>query len=80
MEGLAKPGFYLFKILKILYWSIDDLKCCVSFTCMQSDLLIHVHISILFQILFPYRLVQRDKLGGCDQHIHTIFCSYPRFS
>ena len=24
----------------------------------QSDLVIHVHVSILFQILFPFRLLQ----------------------
>ena len=42
----------------LIYCPIVDLQCCISFCCMQSELFIHRHISTLFQILFPYRLLQ----------------------
>ena len=42
--------FYYFKIninlIFILYWSIVDLQCYVSFRCTASDSVIHIHISI----------------------------------
>ena len=56
-------GNYLYGIyivlgfLKFLFQSILDLRCCVSDT-QQSDLLIHIHICILFQMLFLYTLLQ----------------------
>ena len=31
----------------------------------QSDLVIHIHISILLQIIFPYRLIQNFFFFGC---------------
>ena len=46
-------SFFIF----IVYWSILDVVL-VSDT-QQNDLVIHIHISILFQILFPCRLLQR---------------------
>ena len=42
------PHFLMF----ILYWSIIDLECFVSFRCT----VINIHKSILFQIIFPFRL------------------------
>ena len=33
------------------YWSITDLQCCDNF-CWTSDSVIHMHTSILFQILY----------------------------
>ena len=59
---LILPGwllnFFFFNLIFILYWSIVDLQCCVSFRCTESDSVIHTPISILFQILFPYRLLR----------------------
>ena len=31
---------------------------------LQSDLVIHIHVSILFQILFPYRLLQNIEYSS----------------
>ena len=45
--------FYIF----ILYWNIVNFHCCVS-DVWQSDSVIHTHISILFQVLSSYRLLQ----------------------
>ena len=36
---------------------IVDLQYCVSFRCRESDSVIHVHTYILFQILFPFKLL-----------------------
>ena len=47
----------IFFLIFTLYWSIVDLQHCVSGV-QQSDLVIHIHISILFQVFFPYRLLQ----------------------
>ena len=46
----------LFKLLKIEIWLIYNVVL-ISGT-QQSDSVIHIHISILFQILFSYRLSQ----------------------
>ena len=43
--------FLFFKKNCIFYWSRVGLQCCVSFRCTASDPVIHIHISILFQIL-----------------------------
>ena len=45
-------GFLIF----ILCRSIIGSQCCVS-GIQQSDSVIHTHVSILFQILFPHRLL-----------------------
>ena len=50
----------------ILFWSIVDLQCCVSFKCTAEWFqvysrvipVIHIRVFILFQILFPYRFLQ----------------------
>ena len=63
-------SFPFFKILfsfflnLVLYWSIVDLQCCVSFRCTADDSVIHVHTPILFQILFPDRLLQKIELSS----------------
>ena len=44
-------------LIFILYWSIVDLQCCISGV-QQRDSVIHIHIAILSQILFPHRLLQ----------------------
>ena len=34
----------------------------------QSDSIIHIHVSILFQILFPFRLLQNTEQSPlCDK-------------
>ena len=43
------------------YWSIVDLQCCVSFRYTQSVSVIHIHISTLFKIIFPYESLQSIK-------------------
>ena len=56
--------FWFFKVLIFtVYWSIVDLQCCVSFSIQQSDSVIHIFI--LFQILFPYRLLQNIEWSFC---------------
>ena len=49
--------FLKFNLIFILYWSIVDLQCCISGV-QQRDSVIHIHIAILSQILFPHRLLQ----------------------
>ena len=51
--------FCLFLIF-ILYWSIVDLRYCVSFRYTAKGFShIHIHISILFEIIFPYRFITK---------------------
>ena len=42
----------------ILYWSIVDIQCFAVSGVQQSDSVTHIHLSILFQILLPYRLLE----------------------
>ena len=44
--------FYTTLLIFILYWSIVDLQCVLVSGVQQSDSVIHIHISTLFQILF----------------------------
>ena len=37
--------------------NIIDLQCCISFWYTQSDSVVHIHVSILSQILSPFRLL-----------------------
>ena len=50
----TKPFFLLFK--KIFFCHIVALQCCV-YTIQQSESVIHVHISLLFWISFPFVVV-----------------------
>ena len=44
------------------FWSIIDLQCCVnSWYIALWFIYTHTHIYILFQIFFPYRLLQNIK-------------------
>ena len=52
------PEVQLFFFFFNFYWSIVDLQCCFSSGVQQSESVIHIHISTLFQILFPYRSLQ----------------------
>ena len=40
------------------YWSIADLQCCVVSDVQKSESIIHIYMSILFQVIFPFRLFQ----------------------
>ena len=52
---------------KTFSWSISDVQCCISFMCIAKQFSsyiyihirthIHTHIYVLFQNLFPYRLL-----------------------
>ena len=51
--------FYFFNLIFILYRGIVDLQCCVSFRYTAKWFsYTYIYISILFQVLFPYRLLQ----------------------
>ena len=41
------------------HWSVIDLQCCVSFHCIAKWLSYTLHVSILFQILFLFRLLKK---------------------
>ena len=56
----------LFCRLKMLYYvgvSLNN-KVVVS-SVQQSDSVIHIHVSLLFQILFPFRLLQNFSRVLC---------------
>ena len=66
VNSVIQTDFFkcFFNVVFILYWNIGDLQCCVSFAVQQSDSVIHVHKSTLFQILSPYRLLQNTELSS----------------
>ena len=45
-------------------WSIVDLQCCVSFRCTAN-----IYTYVLFQVLFPYRLLQNTE---CSSLCYTV--------
>ena len=74
-------SLFLNLIFIILHWCIVDLQCCVS-AVQQSDSVIHMHISILFQILFHigyYRLFSRVPCATQEvlvDHLRLFLRSY----
>ena len=52
----------LFQIFFILYWSIVDLQCCISFRCTENVLCIDIDILLFkfFSHLVFYRIASRD--------------------
>ena len=65
----------------ILYWStiLKLVNNVLVSGAQQSDSVIHVHVSILFQVLFPFRLLQNIeqsslgyKVGPCWLYILSI--------
>ena len=74
-------SFSLFK--KVSFCTILDLQCCVSFRRMAERFIIHIHICILFQILFLFGLLQVIEqnslwytVGPCWLSIlNTIVCT-----
>ena len=61
-KSLFPVCFYLFMQINFC-WSIVDLQCCVS-ALLQSESVILICISILFQILFPHGSLQSVKFPG----------------
>ena len=69
---------------KKFYWSIQLIYSVLDSGVLQNDSVIHIHIFILFQILFPYRLSQNIKqsplcytIGPCWLSIlHIQQCLY----
>ena len=53
---------YCFSLVFILHWSTVNSHVVFLSSAQQNDLVTHIHTSILFQILFPYRLLQRKVL------------------
>ena len=56
----CKQFICIFLISNILYWAVLIYNVLVS-GLQQSDSVIQIHMSILFQILFPVRLLQNIK-------------------
>ena len=66
---------FFFHFLKF-YWSIVDLQCRDNFCCTAGDSVIHIlhiHTSIFFQILFPYRFAQ--NIGSPADRLFHIYNS-----
>ena len=64
-----------FFLLFILYWSIVDYQFCVGFLGVQPSGSV-IHVSILFQILFPFRLlhnIEQSSLCPCWLSIFAYF-------
>ena len=58
---------FLFGLLKMLYYvgvSLNNKVVIVS-SVQQSDSVIHIYVSVLFQILFPFRLLQNFSRVLC---------------
>ena len=84
---VQKGILFIYSFLK-LYWSRVDVQCCVNFRCIHSDSVIHAQVSDLFQILFPFRLLQNIKqsslcyvVGSCSLFIlySTVCILIPNF-
>ena len=59
---LSRVSTSYFFFFFYFYFSLGySLLCCVSFRHTQSDSVTHGYVSILFQILFPYMLLQSIK-------------------
>ena len=54
VHGVAKSRTWLKNSLRL----VVDLQCYVSFRLQQSKSVIHTHTHTIFQILFPFRLLQ----------------------
>ena len=55
-------GFFCFLFFFLIFiGTIVDLQCCVISGVQQSESVIHVHISTLLSILFPYKSLQSTE-------------------
>ena len=52
------------KFFKILYWSIVDLQCCVSFRCTAKWIMYAYTYIYSFSDLFPYKLLQNIEYSS----------------
>ena len=55
------------------YWGIVDFPCCVFHVYIKVNLLYILHISTLFQILFPYRSLQTYGKSFLEFPVSTTF-------
>ena len=53
--GAFSRNNLFFNLIFISYWNILDLQWCVISSVQQSNSVIHIHMSVLFQILFHIR-------------------------
>ena len=65
--------FFLLNLFFPFYGNIDDFPC-ELFGIDQPDSFIHMHISIVFQMLFPYMLQQYVVWNPCA--IHSVLVDY----
>ena len=68
----------LFFPIFILYWSIVNNVALVSGV-QSSDSVIHIHVSTLLQILFPFRLLQNIEqrdLVNLSNSYHSFLITY----
>ena len=66
----ALPTSFFSNLFFILFWRMVDLQYCVSFRCTASVSFIHIHTSVLFQILFPYWLLQNIEDSSFIMKVH----------
>ena len=60
-RSLSLPNCFIFKLyslLKLFYWSIVDLQCCISFWCTEKWFSLYTYIHIFFSHSFHYGLLQ----------------------
>ena len=54
--------WYTIKLLEIkkiiLYWSVNGEQYCAHFMHIAKRFSFHIHVSLLFQIVFPFKLLQ----------------------
>ena len=53
--------YFICLFFLILYWSIVNNVVLVS-SVQQSDSIAHIRVSILFQILFPFRMLHKGSI------------------
>ena len=66
------------RLLHLLYWQVGSLPLASPGKptwedTLQSDSVIHIHMFILFQILFPYRLLQNIEYSSLCHNSRSLF-------
>ena len=74
---------FLFFLTFILYWSIVELQCCVSFGVQQSDLVIHIHVIYSFFRFLShigyYRILSRVPCAICNRAVLCVLQCWALF-
>ena len=66
-----------FNLIFILHWSTVDLQRCVRFRVQPSDSVVHVHVSILSQVLPGIGCYRMPKRAPCAiQEVLVGYLSY----